>query len=94
MNFDHILVCQLAVKVAQHIDIILTNRLEGEGSIVFSQDIAITDHGNNRIQEFTMDGKCISCVSTKASNNGPLYTSVHGDNYRINKTTGQVLSLS
>ena len=67
----------------------------GRGQLSYPVDVAITSKGtllvtdsnNNRIQEFTMDGECISCVGSEG--NGPLqFNSPHG--IAINKTTGQV----
>ena len=67
----------------------------GRGQLSYPDDIAITskgtllvtDYGNDRIQEFTMDGEFISCVGSKG--NGPLQFS-HPTGIAINKTTGQV----
>ncbi len=49
--------------------------------------LLVTDCGNDRIQEFTMDGECISCVGS--AGNGPLQFS-GPSGIAINKTTGQV----
>ena len=67
----------------------------GRGQLSYPQDVAITskgtllvtDCGNHRIQEFTMDGECISCVGSKG--NGSLQFSDPAG-IAINKTTGQV----
>ena len=67
----------------------------GRGQLSNPNDIAITskgtllvtDCGNDRIQEFTMDGECVSCVGSKG--NGPLQFS-NPAGIAINKTTGQV----
>ena len=67
----------------------------GRGRLSSPEDIAITskgtllvtDCGNNRIQEFTMDGECVSCVGSKG--NGPLQFSDPAG-IAINKTTGQL----
>ena len=67
----------------------------GRGQLSSPEDIAITskgtllvtDCGNDRIQEFTMDGECISCVGSKG--NGPLQFS-NPTGIAVNKTTGQV----
>ena len=67
----------------------------GRGQLSRPEDVAITskgtllvtDWGNHRIQEFTMDGECISCVGSKG--NSPLqFSDPHS--IAINKTTGQV----
>ena len=66
----------------------------GRGQLSHPEDVAITskgtllvsDHGNNRIQEFTMDGKCAgswSFFDRPLNFNGPR-------GIAINKTTGQV----
>ena len=65
------------------------------GHLSYPDDIAITskgtllftDCGNDRAQEFTIDGECISCVGSKG--NGPLQFS-NPRGIAINKTTGQV----
>ena len=49
--------------------------------------LLVTDCGNDRIQEFTMDGECVSCVGSKG--NGSLQFSDPAG-IAINKTTGQV----
>ena len=49
--------------------------------------LLVTNWGNHRIQEFTMDGECISCVGSKG--NGPLQFH-YLSGIAINKTTGQV----
>ena len=67
----------------------------GRGQLSRPEDIAITskgtllvtDWGNHRIQEFTMDGECISCVGSRG--NGPLQLH-YPTGIAINKTTGQV----
>ena len=66
-----------------------------KGQLHLPEDIAITskgtllvsDHGNNRIQEFTMDGKCISCVDN-FFDHLPKFSGPRG--IAINKITGQV----
>ena len=67
----------------------------GRGQLSRPEDVTITSKGtllvtdwdNHRIQEFTIDGECISCVGS--AGNGPLqFYSPTG--IAINKTTGQV----
>ena len=67
----------------------------GRGQLSNPKDVAITSKGtllvtdwsNHRIQVFTMDGECKSCVGSEG--NGPLqFNSPSG--IAINKTTGQV----
>ena len=69
----------------------------GRGQLSRPEDIAITskgtllvtDWGNNRIQEFTMDGECISCFGNHSFFDGPLkFNGPCG--ITINKTSGQV----
>ena len=70
-------------------------RRSGRGQLSCPVDVAITSKGtllvtdcsNNRIQEFTMDGKCISCVGSEG--NGSLHFNCPSG-IAINKTTGQV----
>ncbi len=67
----------------------------GRGQFLYPDDIAITSKGtllvtdsnNHRIQEFTMDGECLSCVGSRG--NGPLQFS-NPSGIAVNKTTGQV----
>ena len=67
----------------------------GRGQLSYPEDIAITskgtllviDWGNHRIQEFTMDGECVSCVGSKG--NGPLQFSDPAG-IAFNKTTGHM----
>ena len=66
------------------------------GQVSFPQGVAISSKGtvivadcdNHRIQEFTIDGKCISCVGTKG--NG-LLQFCYPRGIAVNKTTGQVV---
>ena len=68
---------------------------EGRGQLQHPQGVVITskgtilvaDWGNHRIQEFTMEGDCVSCVGTKGT--GPLQFN-YPRGITINKTTGQV----
>ncbi len=71
------------------------SRGNGKGQLLYPNSIAITskgtilvaDCGNNRIQEFTIDGECVSCIGSRGNDrlqfNGPDYIA-------INKTTGLV----
>ena len=66
----------------------------GRGQLLSPQCITITSKGtilvadyNDRIQEFTMNGECVSCIGRKG--NGPLQF-VRPYRIAINKTTGQV----
>ena len=60
-----------------------------EGVVISSKgNILVADGGNHRIQGFTMDGECISCVGTKG--NGPLQFE-YPQGIAINRTTGQVV---
>ena len=56
-------------------------------SITSKGTLLVTDRGNNRMQEFTMDGECVSCVGSKG--NGPLQFNCPSG-IAINKTTRQV----
>ena len=60
-----------------------------EGVAISSKGtILVADSYNHRIQEFTMDGKCISCVGTRG--NGPLRFEF-SQGIAVNRTTGQVV---
>ena len=68
----------------------------GKGQLKYPEGVAISSKGtvlvadsyNHRIQEFTMDGKCISCVGTKGK--GPLQFEFP-KGIAVNRTTGQVV---
>ena len=94
-----VIVCERTGHCITLIDSTKGKKVRSFGSRLYlPEDIAITskgtllvsDHGNNRIQEFTMDGKCISCVgSDSIFTSGPLnFNGPRG--IAINKITGQV----
>ena len=56
-------------------------------AILSKRTVPVADYNNHSIQEFTMDGKCISCVGTRG--NDPLQLSYPGG-VAINKMTGQI----
>ena len=68
----------------------------GRGQLNCPEDVAVSskgtilvaDRNNHRIQEFTMDGKCISCIGTEG--NGPLQF-CYPQGIAVNRTTGQVV---
>ena len=68
----------------------------GRGQLNLPEGVAISSKGtilvadsyNHRIQEFTMDGRCISCVGTEG--NDPLQFK-YPKRIAVNRTTGQVV---